>query len=32
MLMNNGKRYKRKHGHATALEMANTSPTNAKNT
>ena len=32
MLMNNGKCYKRKHGRATTLQTANTSPTNAKNT
>ena len=32
MLTNNHKHYKRKHGHATALKMANTPPKNAKNT
>ena len=29
-LTNNGKRYKRKHSHATALQMAKTPPKNAK--
>ena len=31
MLTNNGKRYKRKHSHATALQTANTPARNAKN-
>ena len=31
-LTNNGKRYKRKHSYATALQMANTASKNAKNT
>ena len=30
MLMNEGKHYKRKHSHATALQTANTPPKNAK--
>ena len=32
MLTNNGKRYKRKHIHATTLQTTNTLPKNAKNT
>ena len=32
MHRNNGKQYKRKHSHATALQTANTPPKSAKNT